>query len=176
MLVLDSRDTAHPGSGVRASYEWAVSAIATVAVHLAAQGFVVHLLTDATVRDGTADHPVDIDAALETLARAQPEPEARLDRLTAAAGPFAAGGVMVVAAVMAHDEEALRGLGSTRQPGSRALAFVLDPAKFGGDPGREAPTGALADMGWRTVVCGPHTEIPLAWASLGTGSTVGSPA
>lgn len=177
VLVLDSRASAHPGSGVRASYEWAVSAIATVAVHLAGQGFVVHLLTDGTVRDGTAERPVEVDEALETLARVQPEQDSRLDRLAAVAGPFTSGGVMVVAAVVAHDESALRELASTRQPGSRALAFVLDPGKFGGDrTASEAPTAVLADAGWRTVVCGPHTEIPLAWASLGTGSTVGRPA
>lgn len=177
VLILDSRASAHPGSGVRPSFEWAVSAIATVANHLAAQGFVVHLLTDATLRDGLAEHPVDIDVALETLARAQPESDSRLDRLAAVAGPFTAGGVLVVAAVVAHDELDLRTLAAIRQPGSRALALVLDPARFGGDrPRDEAPTAAMADAGWRSVVCGAQTEIPLAWASLGAASAVGRPA
>ena len=178
ILLLDSRATAHPGSGVRPSFEWAVSAIATVAHHLAAQGFVVHLLTDATLRDGLAEHPLDLDVTLDTLARAQPERDARLDRLAGAAGPFTSGGVLVVAAVVAHDELDLRTLAAIRQPGSRALAFVLDPTRFGADPPSrgQAPTAVLADAGWRTVVCGAQTEIPLAWAGLGTTSTVGRPA
>lgn len=181
LLVLDSRAAAHPGTGVRPSYEWAVSAIASVGAHLAAQGFVLHLLTDATLRDGTAEHPVEIDAALEVLARVQPEADSRLERIAAVAGPFTAGGVLVVAAVVAHDEQDLRALAAIRQPGSRALAMVLDPTLFGGTPGPAggtdaAPTGALADAGWRTVVCGPHTEPALAWAGLGAASPVGRPA
>lgn len=174
VLLLDSREGAHPGKGVRPSYEWAVSAIASVAVHLAPQGFVIHLLTDSTLREGSADHPVELDPALTVLARATPEPDARLARLAAVAAPFAAGGVLVVAAVVAHDGDDLRALASIRQPGSRALAFVLDPARFGGTTreGEEA-AGVLAQAGWRTVRCGPHTEIPQAWAALGEGSQVG---
>jgi hypothetical protein len=34
----------------------------------------------------------------------------------------------------------------------------------------------MADAGWRSVVCGAQTEIPLAWASLGAASAVGRPA
>lgn len=177
LLLLDSRASAHPGSGVRASYEWAVSAIASVGLHLAAQGFVIHLLTDATMRDGTAAEPVDIDPALSVLARVQPETDSRLDRIAATAAPFTAGGVLVVAAVVAQDEADLRALAAIRQPGSRALAFVLDPARFGGPEPRHQEdadlTGVLAEAGWRTVVCGPHTEIPLAWAAIGETRAVG---
>lgn len=219
LLVLDSRDGAHPGSGVRTSYEWAVSALASVARHLVADGFVVHLLTDTTLREGTTDHPVDLDVALTALARVQPDKEARLDRLAAAAAPFTTGGVLVIAAVVADDEESLRTLAAIRQPGSRAMAFVLDPLRFGGGrsrrsdrdatretdrrgrrrpgagagaeegiggagaPGAEtaqhrelAPTAVLADAGWQSVVVGPQTEIPQAWASLtATGGLVGAP-
>ncbi|SOC51994.1 DUF58 domain-containing protein [Ornithinimicrobium cerasi] len=172
LLLLDSRDSAHPGTGTRASYEWAVSAIASVARHLVSEGFVVHLLTDASLRDGTADHQIDLDAVLSALARVQPEEDSRLDRLAAAAASFTAGGVLVVAAVVADDEDALRNLAAIRQPGSRAMAFVLDPVKFGGTARRsggrdvQAPTTTLADSGWQTVVVGPHTEIPAAWVSV----------
>lgn len=174
LLLLDSRAAAHPGTGTRASYEWAVSAIASVARHLVADGFVVHLLTDATMRDGTADHQVELDTVLDALARVQPEEDSRLDRLAGAASPFTAGGVLLVAAVVAHDADDLRALASVRQPGSRALAFLLDPAKFGADGTTDpATTRILADAGWRTVVCGPHTEIAHAWVALGAGSAVG---
>lgn len=178
LLVLDSRGSAHPGSGVRPSFEWAVSAIASVGRHLQAQGFVIHLLTDATLRDGDPAHPIELDTALDVLARAQTEPDARLDRLAAAASPFTAGGVLVVAAVVAQDEEALRGLGGIRQPGSRALAFVLDPHRFGvpGPAGGAELTGVLAEAGWRSVTCGPQTEVAAAWQALGESRAVGRPA
>lgn len=179
LLILDSRSGAYPGSGTRASFEWAVSAIASVARHLAAQGFVIHLLSDATLREGDPSHPVELDHALTALARVSPEEDARLDRLAGAAAPFTAGGVLVVAAVVAHDEQALRGLGSIRQPGSRALAFVLDPSAFGSTArGAEQPDlgGVLAEAGWRTVRCAPHTEITAAWHALGESRAVGRPA
>lgn len=175
LLLLDSRTHAHPGTGVRASYEWGVSAIASVARHLAAQGFVIHLLTDSTVREGTAEHPVELDSALTILARATPVSDSRLERLAAVASPFTAGGVLVVAAVVAMDDHDLRALASIRQPGSRALAFVLDPLRFGATRARRGgdPAGVLAQAGWRTVACGPHTEIPQAWTALGESQHVG---
>ena len=200
ILLLDSRAQAHPGNGVRASYEWAVSAIASVARHLVANGFVVHLLTDTTVADGSAEHPLDLDASLTSLARIQPDPDSRLDRLTAAASGFTAGGALVVAAVVASDEDSLRTLAAIRQPGSRALAFVIDPARFAGRAGEkvagtgrggersdrgaergagrsgsqgESPTAILADAGWRTVVVGPQTDIARAWAAI-SPSTAGA--
>jgi uncharacterized protein (DUF58 family) len=177
LLILDSRAAAYPGSGVRPAYEWAVSAIASVARHLVADGFVVHLLTDGTLRDGTTEHPAELDTALDMLARAQPEEDSRLDRLAAAAAPFTTGGVLVVAAVVAYDQQALRSLAAIRQPGSRAMAFVLDPQKFGADPARRAGgnglTSLLADTGWQTVVVGPHTEVGRAWAAIGAAAPAG---
>lgn len=171
LLILDSRGLAYPGTGVRPGYEWAVSALASVARHLAADGWVVHLLTDTTLRDGTTERPVDLDSALDALARVQPEQDSRLDRLAAAAAPFTTSGVLVVAAVMAYDEDALRELAAIRQPGSRAMAFVLDPVRFGGaertDEEQARLTTVLADSGWRTVVVGGHTDMPRAWAAVG---------
>ena len=201
LLVLDSRDAAYPGTGVRPAYEWAVSALASVARHLAADGWVIHLLTDTTVRDGTTERAVELDALLDSLARMQPDKDARLDRLAAAAAPFTTSGVLVVAAVVAHDEGGLRELANTRQPGSRALAFVIDPARFGGgsrgsrgegrrpadaggvaggggasggsgDDERSPLTSLLADSGWRSVVVGPHTDVPRAWAAISTPTGV----
>lgn len=175
VLLLDSRAQAHAGTGSSpASYEWAVSAIASVARYLVANGFVVHLLTDASLRDGTAAHAVDIDTTLDALARVRPEKDARLDRLAGAASPFTAGGVMMVAAVMAHDADELRTLASVRQPSSRALAFVLDPSRFGGPEEDSAVASrVLSEAGWRTVSCGPHTEIPQAWVAMRSGPSVG---
>lgn len=178
VLVLDSRAAAYPGDGVRATYEWAVSAIASVARHLITEGFVVHLVTDSTLRDGSAAHPVDLDSMLTALARVQPEGDARLDRLAAAATSFTAGGVLAVAAVVAHDEQALRTLASIRQPASRALAFVLNPESSmsagHGSPDQPAEgglTGLLAEAGWRTVVCTPHTDPARAWVGMTQSST-----
>src|SRR5213082_1725280 len=45
-LVLDIRKNAHRGEGPTASFEWAVSAIASIAVHLRESGYRLRLVTD----------------------------------------------------------------------------------------------------------------------------------
>src|SRR5262249_54082482 len=48
-VVLDTRSTAHRGEGPTASFEWAVSAAASIAVHLRHAGYKMRLVTDAGV-------------------------------------------------------------------------------------------------------------------------------
>lgn len=170
LLLLDSRSGAHPGDAYRPTFEWAVSALASVATRLVADGFVVHLLTDATVRDGTAGDPIELGDALGVLARAQPEPSTSLEPLAAAAHAFTSGGVLVVAAVSAHDEGELRHLASIREPGSAAYALVLDGSARESEPAGPAATTLVRDTlgqaGWSTVTVSPRSSIPGAWEDL----------
>src|SRR2546423_1824380 len=46
VLLLDTRAGAHRGEGPTSSLEWAVSMVASVAVHVAGRGYAVRLLTD----------------------------------------------------------------------------------------------------------------------------------
>src|SRR5258708_336405 len=48
-VVLDTRGTAHRGEGPTASFEWAVSAAASIAVHLRHAGYKMRLVTDGGV-------------------------------------------------------------------------------------------------------------------------------
>jgi uncharacterized protein (DUF58 family) len=175
ILLLDGRLSAHPGDGYHPSFEWAVSALASVARHLVHDGFVVHLLTDGTVADGTAEHQIDLDAAMTVLAKVQPVKGTSLDALAAAAHTFTAGGVLVVAAVVAHDEQELRDLAVIRQPGSTAMAFVLDREAFGraetdveADPHRRSARlrQVFDDAGWRSTLVGPQHSVAGAWEEL----------
>ncbi|GAA1142172.1 DUF58 domain-containing protein [Ornithinicoccus hortensis] len=172
VLLLDSRSSAHPGSVHRPSYEWAVSALASVARHLIQDGFVVHLLTEATLEDGSAAHPLDLDRIMTVLARIQPATgSAGLDPLIAAAHSFTSGGVLVVAAVVAHDEQEVRNLAAIRQPGNTAMAFVLDRSAFDAgsptgttrDTGTLALEGVLSESGWQTALVGPADPVAGAW-------------
>ncbi len=177
VLLLDGRGSAH-GPTPSPSFEYAVSAIASAARRLMLDGFVVHLLSSQTVRDGTAAHPMDLDAILDSLARAAPEPDVQIEPVAAAAHSFTSGGVLAVAAVVAHDADQLRHLAGIREPGSRALAFVLDRKAFRGAtvPQRTqtARSGVLADAGWQTVPCTPQTPIPTAWVRLQSRASAGS--
>ncbi|MCE0488205.1 DUF58 domain-containing protein [Ornithinimicrobium sediminis] len=178
VLLLDSRRSAH-GDTPSPSFEYAVSAVASVARRLLVDGFVVHLLTPATVRDGSAAHPMGLDEMLDTLARAVPEPDVQLEAIAGAAHTFTSGGVLAVAAVVARDADQLRHLAGIREPGSRALAFVLDRKAFTDGKVHQALTrsrgsGILADAGWQTVPCTPQTPVPQAWVQLQSRASAGS--
>ena len=62
-VVLDTRAYAHRGEGPTASFEWAVSATASIAMHLRQAGYKLRLVTgtgvdvDATEVGGDGDHP-----------------------------------------------------------------------------------------------------------------------
>src|SRR5215472_3067104 len=65
VLLLDTRRVAHAGSGASSSFEFAVSAVASIGVHLAMQGFAGQLVTDmGAVTGGTSFE----DTLLDTLA------------------------------------------------------------------------------------------------------------
>ena len=53
-LMLDTRSAAHRGDGPGSSFEWAVSAVASVGVHAARRGLSVRMLT-ATGAVGSVD-------------------------------------------------------------------------------------------------------------------------
>lgn len=173
VLLLDSRADAYPGTGYQPSFEWAVSAVASLARHLVKDGFVIHLLTHRTVEDGSAGVPIDLDPALATLARAETDQETSLEPLAAAAHSFTSGGVLLICVVVAHDRAALVNLAGVREAGSAAMALVIDPHAYrSGDSaaGRSEETRRHADVltqaGWQTVLVGPEDSVPEAWQRL----------
>ncbi|QDO88301.1 DUF58 domain-containing protein [Ornithinimicrobium ciconiae] len=181
VLLLDCRAGAHPGSGYRPSFEWAVSAIASLARHLVKDGFVIHLLTHRTVEDGSAGVQIALPEALATLARAHPDQDTSLQPLAAAAHSFTSGGVLLISVVVAHDKDELANLAAVREPGSAAMAMVLDPDAFA-SPGSGETKGAaairhtqvLTQSGWQTVLVGPSDSVPGAWQTLRASRRVGS--
>jgi uncharacterized protein (DUF58 family) len=152
MILLDPRAGAHQGHGASSSFEWAVSAAASVVAHLAGLGYATHLICSETVHDGQAAMTTDADHALDVLAEAETGHEAELAELVRAAHPVTASGGLVVAILAARDEETLRQVASLRQPGGSGLAIVLDTATFAdGPPGRSAGSGSTPGRGGRAV-------------------------
>nr|WP_281497129.1 DUF58 domain-containing protein [Ornithinimicrobium sp. F0845] len=179
VLLLDSRAGAHPGTGYQVSFEWAVSAVASLARHLIKDGFVIHLLTHRTVEDGSAGVQIGLDEALATLARARADQGTSLEPLAAAAHSFTSGGVLLISVVVAHDEAELSHLAAVREPGSAAMAMVLDSDAFraesNGDPTTAARhTRVLTQAGWQTVLVGPDDSVPGAWEQLRAARRVGA--
>jgi uncharacterized protein (DUF58 family) len=185
MILLDPRAGAHQGHGSSSSFEWAVSAAASVVAQLARLGYATHLICSETVHDGQAAMTTDADHALDLLAEAETGPELELAELVRAAHPVTASGGLVVAILADRDEESLRQVASLRQPGGSGLAIVLDTATFadGSRSGTHstdrrgprvvgAAASAYADLlhtaGWSVAVAAQGDGIPEVWSALTT--------
>jgi uncharacterized protein (DUF58 family) len=180
VVVLDSRARGHHGSGTSSSFEWAVTACASVAVHLLAQAYAVHLVCDETAEDGRAASAMEVDPLLDVLAVAQTGRDDLFADVLQAAHPVTASGGLVLAVVTDLDEELARRVASLRQPGGTALAVVLDPDGFGATR-RRHPHGTgelpcvpiLQGAGWGVAVVGSGDDLATVWTALsGTGSRV----
>lgn len=171
-VFLDNRAAAHRGEGIASSLETAVSAAASVAVHLTRRGFAVRLVTAAGEdrASGWHERRADLSTAplLEALAVLHPVEAPRLD--TAWLGDAGHGGlvVAVLGAVQQHDAPVLRRMQS--QHGS-ALALALDVDAWVGTGAGSAPaTGLLAQQGWRVAGVGPRDRVEARWQELGGGA------
>ncbi|WP_127131537.1 DUF58 domain-containing protein [Georgenia sp. SYP-B2076] len=169
VLVLGPRP-ADPPAGGGPSFEWAVSALASVAVYLAGQGYAVHLVSAETVREGRAARALGVDAVLRCLAVAAPD-AGDVEPVLRAARAITAG--VLVAAVTADDGPAVRRLTRARAPGTIGV-LLLDGAS--GAPGGQAPVpgpagaNGVADLvraaraaGWRAAVVRPGAGVAETW-------------
>lgn len=187
VLVLDSRQAGHQGTGTASSFEWAVSATASIAVQLNQQGYAAHLVSAETVHDGTASEAIDVNATLTALAVARLEDRHGFEEVVRAAHLLTANGGVVITVVADHDEQALRRLAAIREPGSVGLALVLDTGSFGhAESGRhtlhagqvdDGPASAAARVletaGWRTQVVHSRLSVHEAWEAASTATMAG---
>jgi uncharacterized protein (DUF58 family) len=169
VIVLDSRAAGHQRSNTLGSFEWAVSAAASIATHLSGHRYALHLVSSETTAQGEATRTVEIDNALASLAVAQLGAAERFEEVLHSAHPLTSAGGLVIAIVTDHDEAALRRIGALRQPGGTGLLLLLDSASFArGRPGAPsdqtlALSGLLAAAGWSTCVVGSGLTVAEAW-------------
>jgi len=169
VLLLDDRAQAHAGRGAGSSLEWAVSAVASAAVHLHHRGHRVRLL-----HDGDYDPPRELDETsavrglMRSLARLQPGPPDGLARSITTMGR--AESTLLVAVLGAVDEDDVLPLLTVRPLGVPALAVLLRTSGWESDapedPGLERARLVLARAGWRTAVAGPGDLVPDVWEHL----------
>lgn len=176
-IVLDSRARGHHGSGTSGSFEWAVTACASVAAHLLDQGYAVHLISDETAEDSRAASAMEVDPLLDVLAMAEPGSDDQFADVLQSAHPVTASGGLVLAVVTDLDEELARRVASLRQPGGTALAIVLDPDGFTATRRHRAGSSdeltcvpVLRGAGWTVTVVGAGDDLPSVWGVL-SGST-----
>lgn len=162
VLLLDTRVAPYHRAGE--AFEWAVSAVASVAVHLAEDGYAVHAVGAG---DPAATH---LPSVLRSLAVVQPTAD-RLTPLVREAHALTAEGAVVVAVVADHDAEALLPVPAVRAPGNLGVALVLETASFagyrGGDDGDL--TSLFTAAGWRTVTVRDGDTVADAWGAATHG-------
>jgi uncharacterized protein (DUF58 family) len=175
-LFLDNRVRAHRGQGIASSLEAAVSAAASIAVHLSHRGFTVRLVTAAGEDPSNAWHFRDADLntapLLEALAVVQPLPAAAID--TGWLTEHGSGGltVAVLGAVDAGDVPVLRRM---QHHSGSALAIALDvEAWVSATAGNGGATPVLAQQGWRVVPLRPRDRLEAVWQDLGRTHTQSS--
>ncbi len=175
-LLLDTRRHAHRGEGPRSSFEVAVSAAASIGVHLSAEGLALRLVTDQGAR-----HVVDTGQSwslLDTLAVIRQSTARSLEH---GVGALRQGGGegLIIAVLGALDPEEARTLAQLRRSGVTAVAVLLDLASWDRASGNGASWDAVADenaraarsvltgAGWRVLDLPAGASLAGVWPEAG---------
>src|SRR4051794_7171364 len=183
-VLLDTRTVGHRGDGPGSSFEWAVSAAASVAVHLAAQRYGLRLLLDDSSPGWTTASSIDgAGHVLDELAVVRlGGPKDLSDAVTTLTRTRGDGMVVAVLGEAAEDElEALATLG---RHGARGVAILLRTPEWStGVPehrlerlaqARDRGAERLRAGGWSVVEAGVGDTVPEVW-NRAIGANVAAP-
>lgn len=203
VLILDTRQDAHMGSGPYSSFEFAVSAAASVGVHLARSGLGGQLLTDGGPLAGSAMFE---DVLLDALSVVKPSRNRDFSRALAPLSTMDSGMIVLIAGRLSA--QSARAIAAARTDGRQAIAILLTTSTWadsgaGERPGSESrpdkgqagqrqagqrqsaaadseTSGAEAVLraaGWRVVAADAATPLPVTWQRLPRfGTTMTGPA
>jgi uncharacterized protein (DUF58 family) len=191
LLLLDTRRGAHAGSGASSSFEFAVSAAASIGVHLAREGLDGQLITDT----GALSAPgIFEDVLLNSLAVITPS---RGHELSPGLAAIRGASGLIIAVTGRLSPGAARQLAASRRDAGPAIALLLAVSTWSA-PGQEprapadgpaadgagrAPVGPgtgetdqaaaiLRAAGWRVACLDVATPLALAWQQLGLSAAV----
>jgi len=137
VLILDTRRSAHVGTGPNSSFEFAVDAAASIGVHLARSGLEGHLLTDSGPLAGSAMFE---DVLLDALSVVTLSRNHDFARTAAALTTIEGGLVVLVAGQLSAD--AAREIAAARRGGRQGIALLLAVSTWRGKPDdRRRPAG-----------------------------------
>jgi uncharacterized protein (DUF58 family) len=162
-VFLDTRRSAHSGRGPSATFEFAVSAAASIGAHLSGEGFRARLITDA---GEIAPRGTFQDSLLDMLAVISPSSHAGLRSGTSALA--SAGGQLIAVVGQLSPDDASQ-LAASRRGNAPAMALVLAVSGWATDsvPQDTARTAEiLAAAGWRVAVVTASTPLASAWQQL----------
>jgi uncharacterized protein (DUF58 family) len=176
-VVLDTRAQAHRGEGPTASFEWAVSAAASIAVHLRQAGFKLRLVTGEGIDVDATEAGVD-GVLLDQLADVRTSLSGNVSSLVDVVRRRSDGGLViaVLGSLNTGEAELLAGL---RGNGATCVGFVIDSstwlalpesARTEADQAHAAAALALLHNGWRVVGVAHGDKLPALWPQAARGS------
>jgi uncharacterized protein (DUF58 family) len=162
-VFLDTRRSAHSGSGPSATFEFAVSAAASIGAHLSGEGFRTRLITDAgeIAPRGTFD-----DTLLDMLAVISPSRDVSLG---AGSSALASAGGQLIAVVGRLSTEDARQLAASRRGNAPAMALIIAVSAWAMESAAQDTTKTadiLSAAGWRVAVVTASTPLASAWQVL----------
>jgi uncharacterized protein (DUF58 family) len=170
-LLLDGRAAAHHGDGPASSFEWCVSAVASVGVALSRAGFALSLVREDGRPLGPASLPLTESPLLEALATVGTSKAVDLEQAAERLRRTGVGGVLV--AVLGDlDPSAAGRLARVRAASSGCIAVLVDtdswslrsPAARTAAQDRHATSAAvLASAGWRVLPVARGTTLASVW-------------
>jgi len=163
-IFLDARSFSHLGTGPASSFEAAVSAAASVGVHVAREGLSAQFVTDGEALRGG---PFFADALLDALAVIRPSSRRNLD--IAFAELRTASGV-IVAIVGRLTVREVRQLAACRTEGSQGLALLLDVASWADEPPRSGSAGGTPADGTPATGAAGHAADAVLAAAIPAGT------
>ncbi|MEU9832911.1 DUF58 domain-containing protein [Streptosporangium sp. NPDC048047] len=168
-LLLDTRRYAHRGEGPRSSFEVAVSAAASIGVHLAREGLGLRLVTDQG-----AQHLEDVGTSWSLLDALAVVRTGSSRSLEYGVGALRQGGGdgLVVAVLGGIDVEQAEALARLRHGNMTGVAVLLDVAgwerpELGSNEEYRAAQAVLAGAGWRVVRLPSGVSIADVWPEAG---------
>ncbi len=141
-VLLDARAGSHMGSGAGSSFEAAVSAAASVGVHIAQEGLTGHFITDSEVIRGG---PFFEDMLLDSLSTIRPSGHRNLATALKELRASGAGVIIAVTGLLTPAEA--RELAACRGEGCQGIALLLAVSSWLDRPQTARPAEATAPGG-----------------------------
>ncbi len=179
-LLLDTRAGAHRGEGSASSFEYAVSAAASIGVALGRAGYAVKLVRHDAVDVVPPGVPLSEGLLLDVLAEIDTAPGRDLDRVVERLRRGVDG--VLVAVLGQLDRATAERLARLHLHSPGCVAVLLDLATWGLPPGHsraaaasaatsaadlDDAAGVLLAAGWRVVRAGASTPLAAVWPSAG---------
>ncbi|HEX6499250.1 MAG TPA: DUF58 domain-containing protein [Micromonosporaceae bacterium] len=176
-VLLDTRAHGHRGEGPTASFEWAVSAVASIATHLRSAGYRLRMVTGSGV-DVDATDPEGEGLLMDHLAEVRLSQRGDVASLVDRVRHRSDGGLVIgVFGLLTPAEAEL--LAALRVSGTTCVALLVDSTTWLNLPpaAREeaarahgAAALALLRSGWRVVGVPHGASLPALWPQVARGS------